>query len=245
MNGHEREVKMALTLWTPPAAILVSTRAFPTDVAPLLSPRFAVDTATAARPRLPATLRALTPLTATLVVARETATSGSMTARRVASRTADRLHLQLADRREWLFESNAADPGRVAALMTDHAARLVVVYEETELQNWEGIRGWADVAALGVDLAALPNLGATRVSRMRGGLRFDQLTALDARTWVREVWWNADQFLPMSLSVTSPWGTVHQVIESLRLEIDAGVLDSPIRRFPAYKVVDFTDWLER
>jgi hypothetical protein len=238
-------VAASLTFWSVPNMEVVLARP-QGRTAPVLLAKTPADMASrSSEPALPSTLGALSPLTATLIVRRQSTSGRVAPGRRIVTRTADRLHVTLPDRREWLFERNPADPQRVSALLTDHTARVIVVYEESELRNWEGIRGWADVATFGVDLQLLPALRPTSLVRTRAGLRFEQLTAVDGATPVREVWWNADHFLPISLTIATSDGTVSQVVESLRLDVETGVLLSPTHRFPGYRVADLADWLER
>ena len=61
------------------------------------------------------------------------------------------MHVRTSAVREWLYVRNPIDPRRVSGVMIDHETRVLVTYEESDLRNARGIRGWLDVLALGLD----------------------------------------------------------------------------------------------
>ena len=126
-------------------------------------------------PNLPEGAEGIAPLTIQAIVRRHTTSGASETLRQTISRTADRIHLAADNGREWLFERNPRDPRRVSAALIEHASQAIVRYEESDLRMTLGIRGWADVLALGVESELLT------VKRTRGGVDPSLLRAPDNR----------------------------------------------------------------
>jgi hypothetical protein len=113
--------------------------------------RRAADAALAPPPPLPADAETISPATLDIIVRPRADAERRSQVRETISRTVDRIHLKGHDGREWLFERNPLDPRRVSATVIQHAAKTLVLYEETDLRIMLGIRGWADVLALGFD----------------------------------------------------------------------------------------------
>lgn len=94
--------------------------------------------------------------------------------------------------REWLFERNTLDPRRVSATLVDHASRVVIVYEESDVRNLLRLNGWADVLAATSYTGLDASRGAT-VTRIRphadetrlqpAASRFPDYTVLDLADW--------------------------------------------------------------
>ena len=151
----------------------------------------------------------------------------------------------MADGREWLFERNPIDPRRVSGFVVHHDKRTIVRYDDTELRNWMALRGWADVVTLGIDLSAMGALQATTQKKSVAGWTFVRFVAREKDQPVREVWWDRDEALPSSFRIVDAAGsTTMTVIKIDRLTKDE-LLRSPAVRFPNYRVVDLSDWLER
>jgi hypothetical protein len=152
--------------------------------------RRAPDTPPAPPPSLPADAHTITPTTFDIVVRRGPATTDRRAARHTISRTADRIHVRGHDGREWLFERNPIDPRRVSATLVEHAAKVLVLYEETDLRMMLGIRGWADVLALGVDRQAFaiePGKPGVDAALLRPALeRFPKYRVVDLAEWLEK-----------------------------------------------------------
>ncbi len=152
--------------------------------------RRAPDAPPAAPPSLPADAHSIAPTTFDIVVRPGPATKDRLAVRQTVSRTADRIHVMGRDGREWLFERNPIDPRRVSGTLVEHRAKVLVLYEETDLRMVLGIRGWADVLALGVDRQAFaiehvkPGVDATL---LRPALeRFPKYRVVDLAEWLEK-----------------------------------------------------------
>lgn len=119
-----------------------------------LPDRSPYPSAPASAPDLPERLMSIPPETVTLTGRRGSGTAASR-GKHVVSRTSERVHLALPDGNEWLFARNAIDPRRASGVLVHHERRALIEHEESDLRNWLGIRGWADVLALG-DRPATP-----------------------------------------------------------------------------------------
>lgn len=201
--------------------------------------------APAAPPDLPAealTLRALT----IEVTGRPPSPDHSGASAQRVTRTADRVHVQMSPTREWLYTRNSLDPRRASGVMIDHVQRVLVAYEESELRNALGIRGWLDVVTLGFDAATLAAMDATPESRVADAIAFTRFTARRSTDAVADVWWNQADLLPLEVRIRELNGAsaVHLSVVSIRGSVDDAVLRSPSARFPAYREIGYADWLE-
>lgn len=165
--------------------------------------------------------------------------------RHSVSRTHDRIHLALPGRREWLLLRNPVDPRRVSGLLVDHAARVIVVHEESELRSRLGISGWADALLLGFDPELVPRLQAGAQTRTIAGVRFARQRVVDGPAELSEVWWNAEFALPGAFTVQAGGGSTRISIERIVRDVDSVRLQLPPSRFPSYRLMDLADWLER
>jgi hypothetical protein len=196
-------------------------------------------------PRLPASADSISPATIDIVVTRGATAGRSSELRQTVSRTASRIHLAGAERREWLFERNPVDSRRVSATLIEHRAEALVLYGETDLRIALGIRGWADVVALGFDSTILSSYQRTAMTRMIGTVQFARYAAAGKRDPATDVWWSESHALPGQFATTER-GTVTRIaVERLRPGVDDSVLRQPPARFPKYRVVDYADWLEK
>ena len=201
-----------------------------------------------ARSELPPPLPPLTdvtPLTLDVTIEVQEATGHGSIFRRRVSRANDRVHVAEGDGREWLFERNSRDSRRVSGLFVDHGRHVIVVYDESDLRNTQGIRGWTDVLTLGFDPELLKRLQAGTTVRRIDGQPFVRYTALHDDVPVQEVWWSAAQALPTDVLTTGGGGSVRLRIEHARRGVDSTILQAPPTRFPTYRVIDFADYLER
>ncbi len=101
---------------------------------------------------------------------------------RAGSPTITRVHATASDQREWLFEQNSVDPLRVTGFQVVHAAQTIVVYEDSDLRNWLGLRGWADVIAMG-DSGGLRR-SADPLTLRHPTLRFPRYRVVDLAEWL-------------------------------------------------------------
>ena len=168
---------------TPPAGALAEQQR-PAGTAFARPTRTTPPAAPEAPPAVPIAMLTLTPMAFELKSSGPLGDSSDR-APLLVTRTSDRVHVRLSATREWLYVRNPLDPRRVSATLVDHTQRVIISYEESDLRNALGIRGWLDVITLDVDLATL-----------------------------------------------------------IRRDVDRLVLAAPDTRFPAYRVVEYTDWLE-
>ncbi len=209
-----------------------------------LPKRRAASPMAATLPELPSAARAIGQATIRLAVQGED--PRGKPARQTITRTAERIHVAREDGREWLFERNPVDPRRVSAMAVEHASREVVLYAESDLRMMMGIRGWADVLALGFDQERLAHYTPTAITRTIDGVRFTQYAvpsggqAADA-----DIWWNGEQQLATGFAVADRAGTSRFLLEGISPGIDAERLQPPMTRFPKYKVINVADWLEQ
>lgn len=157
--------------------------------------RRVADAPPAPPPPLPAGALSVKPATVEIAIRRGPASRTQQVVRQTVSRTSERIHLTANDGREWLFERNPIDPRRVSASLIEHASQAIVLYEETDLRMALGIRGWADVLALGFDTQVLGRYERKQDVRTIGGIRFARY-ASDATGGAADVWWSEDQALP-------------------------------------------------
>ena len=206
--------------------------------------RRTADAPPAPPPPLPAGAESVTPSTIEVVVRRESGAARSRTLRQRIARTANRIHME-NEGREWLFERNPVDPRRVAATLVDHRAQALILYEETDLRMALGIRGWADVLALGFDCQALSEYKPSQQARTIAGVRFIRYVADGKGEERADVWWNDGQALPSDFVTKDTNGVSHFSVERIRAGVDPLLLTPPQTRFPKYRVYDLADWLEK
>jgi len=212
---------------------------------PLVIPtRRAPDIPPAAPPALPPVAEKVTPLTLETHVRRHVGKRAE-SVRQTISRTTDRIHVAGSDGREWLFERNTRDSRRVFGTLIDHANRALVLYDESDLRNMLGIRGWAQVLSLGLDHELLDGLQRTTTSRVIGTVRVIHHTTDRKGVELRDVWWSENDFLPGGFTSMHGAGSLQFSVERIRTGVDAALLRPAAERFPAYRVVDLAEWLER
>jgi hypothetical protein len=167
----------------------------------------------------------------------------------VITRTNRRVHLKVDADREWLFERNPVDHRRVEGWLVVHSRRTIVMYDESGLRNWLGVRGWADVLTLGLDVRALSLLTPTGEFRSEAGLRFARYTIAATASngighGVRDVWWCVDQALPLQFTMHEADVKTTVSVERINAAVDEGNLRIPAGRFPDYREIDLAEWLE-
>jgi hypothetical protein len=207
--------------------------------------RRAADAPPAVPPPLPPAAESITPTTIEIAVRRGPTSRGSKALRQTVARTSERIHLTGEDRREWLFERNPVDPRRVSATMTEHPSKTIVLYGESDLRMSLGIRGWADVLALGFNSQLLAGYKRTQDVRTLGGIRFARHTNATKSAESREVWWSDEQVLASSFEIHDGTGVARFSVERARPGVDSALLRPPQERFPTYRTVDVGDWLEK
>jgi hypothetical protein len=185
----------------------------------------------------------ITPLTLEAVHRREAGPGPSRVLRETITRTANRLHVTMDSGHEWLFERNPVDPRRASGFLVRHASRAIVVYEESDLRTELGIRGWADVLALGFDAELLAQMTPTGRIRRIGAVSCAHYTARQTDGTV-DVWWSEEQALPCSVTQKGAGRVTTFSIERVDAAVDRARLESPATRFGAYRVVDLAGWLE-
>ena len=214
-------------------------------VVPLVEPtRRTPDAPPALPPPVSSGADRLEPLTIEAVIRQQPLKGTSHVIHQTIARTADRIHVAMRDGREWLFVRNPKDERRVSGFLVEPSYRVIIVYEESELRNRLGIRGWADVLSLGFDTSLLDGLTPIGTARTVTGIRFTRYAARDNHAATQETWWSAAQVLPLSFKTTSKSGSTSFAIQRLRSGVDRAKLETPAARFPDYRVVDLADWLE-
>lgn len=208
----------------------------------LIDPVRTKTTAPQGPPPLPPSALTLRPATVEMRIS-----TGSGTRRQRVTRTADRVHLASNGEREWLYVRNPVDPRRVTGMLIDHRQRVVVVYEDSDLRNHLGIRGWLDVIALGFDASVLESMRPTGRVKRAYGLAFSQHVSAQPQGDVEDVWWSESDFVPLEVVRRAADGRRRATsrIEAYRSEVDSQVLRDPSVRFTGYQQVGFPDWLER
>lgn len=129
--------------------------------------------------------------------------------------------------------------------MTEHGSKVIVLYGETDLRMTLGIRGWADVLALGFDKQLLAGYKRTQDARTVGGIRFARYTRASKSAKSDEVWWSDEQVLASSFTIHSGTGFTRFSVERARSGVDSALLRPAQQRFPQYRAVDVADWLEK
>jgi hypothetical protein len=209
------------------------------------SQRRAPDAPPAPPPALPPGAGQVTPLTIEAAIEVQPPNGPARRIPQTITRTADRVHISTPDGREWFFERNVRDERRAFGFLVEHSKKAIVVYDESDLRNMLGMRGWADVLTMGLDWTLLDSLKPTGEERTLGGFRFARYASDDESARVREVWWSVDQALASSLTAKETDGVTTQLlVERIEDGVAADRLLAPASRFPSYRVVDLADWLE-
>lgn len=168
--------------------------------------------------------------------------SSALGARRTVTRTPTLAHVQPhGSQSEWLFARNPVDGRRVSAMQIDHHHRAIIEFSDSELRNANIVRGWADVAYLGVDLAVLRRMSPTGRREALSGFQFEELTpsAGDGSS----LWWSSAAGAPLRIRDAGARQEVS--LRALRTSVDASLLEDPRRRFPGYAVLDVADFREK
>jgi len=194
-------------------------------------------------PELPEALRA--PIDVTFELETRPAQAPGRARREDVARTADRIHVRLAQQNvEWLFVRNPLDGRRVSATLVDHRQRLIIEYPESELRMTGIARGWADVASLGIGAQGLTQLAPTGRRESRFGFDFVELSAgAEATASVRQVWWSDAAALALRVERGTP--PLHVALLELRRGVDRERFVEPRLRFSAYSSIDVSDYREK
>ncbi|MEO5823406.1 MAG: hypothetical protein ABIT71_23120 [Vicinamibacteraceae bacterium] len=162
------------------------------------------------------------------------------------TRTADRVHVRLSPTREWLYVRNPLDARRVSAVMIDHDQRALVTYEESDLRNTRGIRGWLDVLTVGLDPDAVRAAAVTTDVRTIDGVAFTRYVTRSASGSTSDMWWSQAELMPSEVVSADANGnrTTWLSVRDIRRTIDTTLLAPPATRFPTYREVAYPDWLE-
>ncbi|ODS53488.1 MAG: hypothetical protein ABS36_12655 [Acidobacteria bacterium SCN 69-37] len=207
-----------------------------------LPTRRASDTPPTPPPEVPAAADRVLAVTVSATVRRTPLNGPTQREGRTITRTFDRVHIAEKGH-EWLFERNIRDHRRVSGSLIHHDARAIIAYEESDLRIMLGIRGWADVVALGFEIDTLRNHTRAEETRMIDGTRFQRYSTRQG-SWMRDVWWNDEQLLVGEFTTADATGTSRFSITRIRDGIDATVLQPADSRFPTYRAFTLADWLE-
>ncbi|HKE01288.1 MAG TPA: hypothetical protein VKE69_09785 [Planctomycetota bacterium] len=188
--------------------------------------------------------RAFTPFTATLAI--HAPGSKESDARQIVVRSADRIAVELTSaKKEWLFRRNPVEPRHTSAALVDHALEAILAYSNSDLEL-EGLAApWETRARLGLAAAEIEALRPTGETREAFGLAFERrVPAGETPDGLREVWWNAENEIPLRIERARNEGAAVFEIVELRLEADAARLKEPVVRFPGYTAQDIGDFRE-
>ncbi len=78
-----------------------------------------------------------------------------------------------------------------------------------------------------------------------GGIRFVRYAGGRQAGMAQEVWWSEEHLLASRFTASDGNSSTSYAIDRIRSGVDVTVLLPATDRFPAYRVFDFTDWLER
>ena len=178
---------------------------------------------------------------------RQVGTPGGAVQRKTVTRTADRVHVSLGPSGpEWLFVQNTADGRRMAGTMLDHPHKTIIEYDESELRSGGVGRGWADVVSLGVESEIFPVVVPTGKREKLDGFEFEQLRRRDGTQGrIREIWWSGEAALPLRVMIDDGPSKIEVVVHAIRRKVDASVLRDMRERYPAYTVMDISDYREK
>ncbi len=183
-------------------------------------------------------------MTLDVVVRHEGGGQPSSPLAQTVTRTAKRVHVQQSSDREFLYVQNPNDPARVSGWVVLHDEKVIVRYDESELRNWQGVRGWLDVLTLGVDLSTVSGPPVPLAIKDVEGLTFVRHDRPRARGEADEIWWCQNQLLPLEVVRRLPEGSTIVTVARIRPQVATELLDSPEIRFPNYRSVDLAEWLE-
>lgn len=215
----------------------------PAVVLPDRSPR--PDAPASQLPEVPAGMDGLRPLFATIAVTQDP--DGESRERlRLLTRSDDRVHVKFVGQgQEWLFIRNPVDGRRLTGKLVDHAKRVVLTYQETDMLVNGVARGWVDAMTGGIPIDALDGLVPTNETIERHGMTFRRYVPATAEEAdLTELWWCEQYFLPLLAIRSTPAGEWRQEIRALTATPDADVLVDPEERFPDYLAMDVVDWRE-
>ncbi len=197
-------------------------------------------------PALPAAAEHISPMVLTVTTRWEESGKSLRTLRQTVMRTRDRVRVALdGTEREWLFLQNPVDHRRVTAFLIDHKSKHILVYDESDLRNAQGVRGWLDVLTLTLDSRAVNALRDTGRREIVAGLEFVEHvrdTASGTGTdGIVDVWWSESHLLPLRFSVRDGRVLAISEVQIGLAPIDESVLAAASVRFPQYAVVDIAD----
>jgi hypothetical protein len=191
---------------------------------------------------LPVGADAVVPMSFTTVTVRTDKHGAPHVLTQQVTRTSDRLRLiPNGSNKEWLFERNPVDPRRVSGYLTDHSARQILVYQESDLRNRQQFRGWADVLMMRFDLQQLAGLRRTDESSTIGGVNTVRYVGPSDVDGIAEVVWSERLLLPLHLTIRRSGVVTTSRIERLAAVVEVAQLTDPRSRFPEYDVLDIAD----
>lgn len=147
-------------------------------------------------------------------------------------------------RSEWFFERNPVHDDRIEAIRVDVPHRALLVYSESELAIEALPDRWVVVASFGIDPRVVASLEPTDDYEEKFGRRFRRLVSQDPDSAVRELWWNADEHLPLRVLRAQ---SGRQTVEELVMLREAAASEAPIdprQRYASFRVLDICDWRE-
>jgi len=166
--------------------------------------------------------------------------------RRLAGQSLARTGTRIAltpdgSRKEWIFERNPLDPARVSGYLIDHAARRIVVYQESDLRNREGLAAWGDVWHMRVDPRDLKQMTRTAERPQVNGVPFVRYRREGSGSGTVLVDWSDEHGLPGRVEVRDAEGVTVSQVDRLVPLADAGVPGDPTSRHADYEIVDVAD----
>jgi hypothetical protein len=84
----------------------------------------------------------------------------------------------------------------------------------------------------------------TGAKRTIGGIQAARYAPIDRPGDPSEVWWAADQHLPIAFTIANGAEMTRMSVERVEVGTDPNRLRPPAVQSPSYAVVQFADWLE-
>jgi len=97
----------------------------------------------------------------------------------------------------------------------------------------------------GAGAPSQPPGGPTTRTRTMDGIRFVRYASDRKAGMAQEVWWSEDQLPASRFTASDGDSSTTYAIDRIRSGVDLTLLLPATDRFPAYRVFDFADWLER
>jgi hypothetical protein len=178
-------------------------------------------------------------LTAIVVVS--IAQGGATLAQETFRLSRERVSVTSGNGAEWWLARNPLHHDELSGARVDPAERLVIEHTPGELRTAGCEDLWDRIAALGAPDAPSAPLAPTGRVEQAFGLPFEQWTAADESSAVREMWWCPEASLPLRVSLRLPGQEVVREIVALEQGVDPSALRHPSERHPGWRHRELSD----